>query len=79
MATPRPTQAEVDALFQQANALYSQIYRIRQNAFVPSHIGLGTWGKTTVSTTQAARIAELTKERSKVYSKAKRLQKQLAS
>jgi len=67
---------ESDVLFQQADALYSQIFRIRTASFVPSHIGLGTWGKYVPMDDQTARIQTLTKERTRIYSKAKRLQKQ---
>lgn len=62
--------------FQEADRLYGEIYQIRKAGFLPTHIGLGTWGRTELSTAQAARIAQLTKERNRIYAKAKRLQKQ---
>lgn len=63
------------ALLRQAKALYHQIYRLRKAGFHPTHIGLGTWGQYEYTQAQKERIKALTKERAKVYAKARRLQK----
>lgn len=63
--------------FRRADALYLQIYRLRQSAFIVTHVGLGVWGKQgQLSEAQQQRLDALKKERTRVYTKAKRLQKQ---
>lgn len=57
-----------------ASDIYGQIYRIRQQFFQPTHIGLGTWGKHLPLSSQAeALIKTLTKERNKYLRLAKKL------
>lgn len=67
-------ESEYRRLIDAADALYGRIYRIRQACFVPTHIGLGTWGRhEPMSETQGSKVAELQRERNKLLGKARRL------
>lgn len=71
---PCATDREVWRLRQEASGLYSRIYNIRKAHFVPTHIGLGTWGRQEpLGDRDTARVAELSKARTRLMGRAKRL------
>lgn len=68
---------QYEELLREADAIYTRIYNLRKASFVPTHIGLGTWGRYEMSDSTKAKIAVLTKARNKVMGKAQRLKKAL--
>jgi hypothetical protein len=67
--------AQYYALLQEADALYSRIYTLRKASFIPTHVGLGVWGRYEISESTQAKITALQKQRTSIMSKARRLKK----